>query len=689
VKTATPLSADIYVEMGGLVVDCELVVPADTRSGIDHAIDVLGATVTESSAPRPLGRVSGDALMHVLEAISATTGKGYRQQAGDQYTAHCPAHEDGTASLSVTIGEKGLVVVNCQAGCAFEEVRDAAGLRNEDFRTGPATPAPVKQASVLVATYPYRDEDGNILGTATRYENADGTKTIPWKGDPGALIYGLESIRSARAEDRAVWIVEGEKCVDALTACGEVAVTLRGGAGAGSDPVKAGALAGVLAGMRVVVCRDGDDAGKTWEHGLLAALRGPARSLSVVQVEKMKWAGGFDIADWAAENPSSDPREYLWFDARPIRNEHEQGAIIETTWLWDQRYPLGMFTLLAGDAKQGKSTLVTWAAASVTRGTLPGKFAGTPRTVLWLAMEETKDTIRGRLLAAGADLAKVLIVNGDEMPPRGDKAAWGSILAQANDPVLVIADPLGEAMGKHNASDDREVRESLNDLLRSLRIEEDSRTFVGIKHFVKMNRQDAAQTDPLNHISGSKAGFIGKARMIHILWKDADGDVCLAVQESNVVDPSAVPTVIGRTVSAQATTREGRVIETARFEVTREDLNVRWETHLKDVAAANREEMAAGKPGNAEKKEVESKIRALIAGQGWALATDCTALITEIGQQSPGQHARWKENLGLEHTKTRGAVKNATVWFDPAVIDQATAKTALLVPPPVDDREAP
>ena len=122
-------------------------------------------------------------------------------------------------------------------------------------------------------------------------------------------------------------------------------------------------------------------------------------------------------------------------------------------------------------------------------------------------MEETKDAIRGRLLAAGADLAKVLIVNGDETPPRGDKAAWGSILAQANEPVLVIADPLGEAMGKHNASDDREVRESMNDLLRSLRIEEDSRTFVGIKHFVKMNRQDAAQTDPLNHISQRLPGM--------------------------------------------------------------------------------------------------------------------------------------------------------------------------------------
>jgi hypothetical protein len=47
VKTGTDLIADIYVEMGGLVVDGELVVPADTRSGIDHAIDVFGASVTE------------------------------------------------------------------------------------------------------------------------------------------------------------------------------------------------------------------------------------------------------------------------------------------------------------------------------------------------------------------------------------------------------------------------------------------------------------------------------------------------------------------------------------------------------------------------------------------------------------------------------------------------------------------
>jgi hypothetical protein len=47
---------------------------------------------------------------------------------GQKRTAHCPAHDDRNASLVVTEGDDGRVLVHCHTGCTFDEVVHACGL---------------------------------------------------------------------------------------------------------------------------------------------------------------------------------------------------------------------------------------------------------------------------------------------------------------------------------------------------------------------------------------------------------------------------------------------------------------------------------------------------------------------------------------------------------------------------------
>ena len=45
-----------------------------------------------------------------------------------QFTAHCPAHSDGTPSLSVGEGSDGRALITCHAGCTYPEIIQALDL---------------------------------------------------------------------------------------------------------------------------------------------------------------------------------------------------------------------------------------------------------------------------------------------------------------------------------------------------------------------------------------------------------------------------------------------------------------------------------------------------------------------------------------------------------------------------------
>ena len=89
--------------------------------------------------------------------------------------------------------------------------------------------------------------------------------------------------------------------------------------------------------------------------------------------------------------------------------------VIPVDWLFPGFIPAGKVSFVVGEAGLGKSQFVTDIAARVTTGR-PMPFcekAAEPASVLMLNMEDNLyDTVRPRLITAGADLDRVRVFAG-------------------------------------------------------------------------------------------------------------------------------------------------------------------------------------------------------------------------------------------------------------------------------------
>lgn len=50
-----------------------------------------------------------------------------------QYTALCPAHQDGSPSLSITIGRNGGILLHCFGGCSVSDICASVGIFTSDL----------------------------------------------------------------------------------------------------------------------------------------------------------------------------------------------------------------------------------------------------------------------------------------------------------------------------------------------------------------------------------------------------------------------------------------------------------------------------------------------------------------------------------------------------------------------------
>lgn len=91
---------------------------------------------------------------------------------------------------------------------------------------------------------------------------------------------------------------------------------------------------------------------------------------------------------------------------------------VETTtelqWLWQQRVPLLGLSVIQGEGGLGKGLIYVSLAAQLSRGTLPGSISG-PANTLIVSLEDEREIVRNRLVAAGADLDRVDIDDGQEI----------------------------------------------------------------------------------------------------------------------------------------------------------------------------------------------------------------------------------------------------------------------------------
>lgn len=179
-------------------------------------------------------------------------------------------------------------------------------------------------------------------------------------------------------------------------------------------------------------------------------------------------------------------------------------------WSWEEggqgRIPAGSLSMAAGREGTGKSSFGIWLAAQITKGLLPGSFFGSPRSILYVAVEDSwRYTLVPRLIAAGADLSRVgrfEVVNYDNDDvilslPR-DNALLEDAITE-HQIALVVIDPLMSVIAeKIDTHREREVRSALDPLAKMA--DRTGSVLLGIAHFNK-----GASTDAASLITGSGA----------------------------------------------------------------------------------------------------------------------------------------------------------------------------------------
>ena len=249
-------------------------------------------------------------LDRVLDALGYD---GPRQ--GPHFACRCPAHDDDKPSLAVSVGKDGRVLLHCHAGCKSEAVLAAAGLTWRDVapahvahngngsghtkRVRSARPAR-PQPGAIVATYDYCAADGALLYQVVRLEpkqflqrRPDGKGGWLWKvaGVP-RVPYRLPELLAAPP---AAWVfvVEGEKDVEALRGVGLVATCNAQGAGKWDA-----AYSEWLAGRRVCILPDNDDAGRAHAHQVAGRTLPQAARVRLLALPGLAAKG--DVSDWLA-----------------------------------------------------------------------------------------------------------------------------------------------------------------------------------------------------------------------------------------------------------------------------------------------------------------------------------------------------------------------------------------------------
>jgi hypothetical protein len=224
------------------------------------------------------------------------------QEAG-KWEARCPAHDDRKPSLGVAVGKDDRVLLHCQAGCPVEAIVKAIGLEMADLFVRDEMPNGGKR---IVATYDYRDEAGILLYQSVRYDPKDFRQRQPdGKGgwiwsvkDRPLVLYRLPELLQTPPE-QPVFVVEGEKDVEALRRLGVTATTNAMGAGKWRKCYNES-----LRGRHVILLPDNDEPGRKHMETVRRNLKGVAASVQTVVLPDLPPKG--DVSDWLAAGGTAE-----------------------------------------------------------------------------------------------------------------------------------------------------------------------------------------------------------------------------------------------------------------------------------------------------------------------------------------------------------------------------------------------
>jgi AAA domain-containing protein/Toprim domain-containing protein len=348
----------------------------------------------------------------VEELHRALGGQISRGKNGPQVLCPGPSHSHADRSLAVAPANNadGFIIHSFAGDDAIvckDFVRQKTGLDPFRPRNGKDHSRPQR---AIAKTYDYTDEAGQILFQAVRYEPKDFRQRRP---DGSGWIFNLDGVRrvpyrlpeliEAVANERSVFIVEGEKDVDALWELGIPATSNPAGAGKWRDEYSQH----FCGAEKVYVIPDNDKPGREHAQQVVESLTRAGTTALIVELPGLPEKG--DVSDWIK---SGGTAEKLWELAltaiEPIRKTPNGPKLLSSAAFIDRFIPPDYLIYgilqrrfiysITGRTGEGKTTVCLRLAAHVARGLQIGKAAVTQGRVLYLA-GENPDDIRMRWIA--------------------------------------------------------------------------------------------------------------------------------------------------------------------------------------------------------------------------------------------------------------------------------------------------
>jgi hypothetical protein len=404
---------------------------------------------------------------------------------------------------------------------------------------------PPPKSGTAEILYDYRDENGTTLfrverraqgGSRFRQHGPDGSggfacrtgcmkgvRRVPYRlpellgSDPGAIVF----------------VCEGEKDADRLAKLGLVSTTNAEGAGKWRAE-----FAQYLAGRRVVILQDNDEAGRNHVQDVKAKLQGAPTAVGILLLPGL--AEKEDVSDWLdagntvgellklAERELQAPAAAGVTASKPAYMRGISAAALMAKHFEPVNYVVpGLIaegvTLFGGKPKIGKSWMAYDFALAIPAGRpVFGSIPITQGDVLYLALEDSERRLKSRLLKKGIRHAPERLTLATEWPGLDDGCiaeleTWADAVER---PSLVIVDVLKMIRGATRTN------ESLYDA--------DYRALTGLATFARRRGiavvvvhhvRKMESDDPLESLSGTN-GLTGAADSVMVLQRDIGTGNC-------------------------------------------------------------------------------------------------------------------------------------------------------------------